>query len=64
MTTPSDIISDVDATIALWERTGVDWCDAWWALGYRWPNSAGWPQVRKAMIRIALAYDTPAQRAA
>jgi hypothetical protein len=43
--------ADIDRTIAMWDRTGVDYCDVWWAMGRRTPCNGGWPAVRAAMIR-------------
>jgi hypothetical protein len=57
-------IADIDATIAHWDRTGVDYCDAWWALGQRDVCWHGWPQVRKHMIEMAVAQAVPLRRAA
>ena len=54
---PVGRIADIDATIALWERTGVDSSDAWWALGQRRPCTFGWPQVRWQMMQIAARWE-------
>lgn len=62
-TTPPMIaadIADIDATIAHWDRTGVDFCDAWWALGQRTVCERGWGQVRALMIRMTLQRRVPA----
>lgn len=51
------LIADIEKQIALWERDGVDFCDVWWALGFRLPCRFGWPQVSAEMLRIAEQWD-------
>jgi hypothetical protein len=55
--------ADIDRTIAMWDRSGVDYCDVWWALGKRTPCDGGWPAVRQVMIRWA-ERNAPARLAA
>lgn len=50
---PLGRIADIDRQIELWDRSGVDSTDVWWALGHRDLCWAGWAQVRRAMIAIA-----------
>jgi len=52
----NSILADIDLTIAMWDRTGVDYCDVWWALGRRTPCNGGWPDVRGAMIRWVMRH--------
>lgn len=65
---PESNTDDINRTIDLWERTGVDYCDAWWAIGKRTPCWGGWGQVRLTMLwqaaRWARADDAAARRAA
>lgn len=58
------LYEDIDRTIAMWERAGVDFSDVWWALGRRTPCRGGWPQVRRAMYLWARDHATPARLAA
>jgi hypothetical protein len=44
----------VDATIDWWDRHGVDYRDAWWALGKRTVCRGGWAQVREVMIALMI----------
>jgi hypothetical protein len=55
-------VADIDATIALWQRSGVDFCDAWWALGRRKPCWGGWLDVRAKMVRVAIGWERAAAR--
>jgi len=52
----NSVYADVDRTIEMWDRTGVDYCDAWWAMGKRTPCSGGWPLVRQVMVRWAMRH--------
>jgi hypothetical protein len=54
-------VADIDATIELWQRSGVDFCDAWWALGRRKPCWGGWPDVRTRMVRVAIGWERQGQ---
>lgn len=52
MTSPN--LADINATIRHWQNIGVDYSEAWFALGRRDVCWREWDQVRAYMIQLSM----------